>query len=83
MCDAGNVAVFTKDGGYVVPQKMLSRTITTLDKIKDRSIRMKREGGVYNFRLWIPGPPEDRTNSNRYAPLQEADEEDQGFTWQG
>ena len=27
MCDAGNVAVFTKDGGYVLPQKMLSRTL--------------------------------------------------------
>ena len=83
MCDAGNVAVFTKSGGYVVPQKMLSRTIAALDKIENKSIRMEREGGVYNFKLWIPRPPESKTNSNRYAPLQEMDEENLDFTWPG
>ena len=30
MCDAGNVAVFTKGGGYVVPQKMLDKTLAAL-----------------------------------------------------
>ena len=51
MCDAGNVAVFTKNGGYVVPQKALSETIAALDKIESKSLRMEREGGVYNFKM--------------------------------
>ena len=44
MCDAGNVAVFTKSGGYVVPQKVLSKTLAALDKIENKSLRMEREG---------------------------------------
>ena len=83
MCDAGNVAVFTKSGGYVVPQKVLSKTFAALDKIENKSLRMEREGGVYNFKLWIPRPPESNMSSNRYAPLQEIDEEDMDFTWPG
>ena len=70
MCDAGNVAVFTKDGGYVVPQKVLSRTLAQMDKIENKSLRMQREGGVYNVKLWIPKPPENNTSNNRFAPLQ-------------
>ena len=83
MCDAGNVAVFTKNGGYVVPQKTLSKTLAALDKTKDRSVRMERQGGVYNFKLWIPRPPESNIGGSRYAPLQEADEEGMDFMWQG
>ena len=42
MCDAGNVAVFTKSGGYVVPQEILSKTIAALDKIENKSLRVER-----------------------------------------
>ena len=84
MCDAGNVAVFTKSGGYVVPQKILRKTLAALGKMEDKSLRMERQGGwVYNFKLWIPRPPESSMSSNRYAPLQEVAEEDMGFTWPG
>ena len=83
MCDAGNVAVFTKSGGYVVPQEVLSKTLAALDKTENKSLRMEREGGVYNFKLWIPRPPVGIRNSNRFTPLQEVAEEDTGFTWPG
>ena len=76
MCDAGNVAIFTKHGGYVVPKKTLEKTLEVLDKKVSQSLRMEREGGVYNFNLWIPRPPARSMSSNRYAPLQEVDEEE-------
>ena len=81
MCDAGNVAVFTEDDGYVVPQKVLNKTLVALDKIETKSLRMEREGGVYNFKLWIPRPPENNVSNNRFAPLQELDEENMDFRW--
>ena len=42
MCDAGNAAIFTKNGGYVVPEGVLSRTLEVLDKNKGKSLRMER-----------------------------------------
>ena len=83
MCDAGNAAVFTKKGGYVVPEEMLSKTLEALDKAKGNSLRMKREGGVYNFKLWIPKPPVNIRSNNRFTPLQEVAEEDVDFRWPG
>ena len=82
MCDAGNAAIFTKKGGYVVPEEVLSRTLEVLDKTKGKSLRMERKGGVYNFNLWIPRPPVD-TSSNRFAPLQEVSDGNPGFMWPG
>ena len=32
MCDAGNVAVFTKDGGYVVPNEHMEEVIGMLER---------------------------------------------------
>ena len=89
MCDAGNIAIFTKEGGYVVPQKVLNRTMAALDKMENQSLRMEREGGVYNFKLWIPRPPESNENNSRFAgnnrfnPLQELDEDEPDFIWPG
>ena len=83
MCDAGNAAVFTKKGGYVVPEEMLSKTLEALNKAKGNSPKMKREGGIYNFKLWIPRPPVNITSNNRFTPLQEVAEEDMDFKWPG
>ena len=83
MCDAGNVAVFTKGGGYVVPQQVMSKTLAALDQMENKSLKMEREGGVYNFKLWIPRPPVSSMSSNRFTPLQEVAEEDMGFTSRG
>ena len=82
MCDAGNVAIFTKDGGYVVPKKVIEQTLVSLDKTESQYLRMEREGGVYNFNLWIPKPPESKIKGSRYSPLQEVNE-DEDFVWPG
>ena len=77
----GNAAVFTKAGGYVVPEEMLSKTLEALNKAK--GLKMKREGGIYNFKLWIPRPPVNIKSNNRFTPLQEVAEEDMDFRWPG
>ena len=38
--------------------------------------RMERDGGVYNFNLWIPRPPESQIKGSRYSPLQNVDEDE-------
>ena len=65
MCDAGEEAVSTRNGGYVVPQKVMSRTLEVLDRMENKSLRMEGQEGVYNFKLWIPRPPESNMNGNR------------------
>ena len=81
MCDAGNVAVFTKSGGYVVPGEYMENVIGLLEKMDKSTLRMKRENGVYNFNLWVPRPPVGVVVKNRFEVLQELEEEDaSGFT---
>ena len=61
MCDAGNVAVFTKDGGYVVPGEYMGEVMSRLERMDQSTLRMKRENGVYNFNLWVPHPSQGCT----------------------
>ena len=84
MCDAGNVALFTKDGGYVVPGEYMQEVIGTLDRLDRSALKMKRENGVYNFNLWVPKPPVDVRTKNRFSELQDLDEEEvSGFARPG
>ena len=76
MCDAGNVAVFTKEGGYVVPKESMKEAISMLEKMEQSALKMKRENGVYNFNLWVPTPPKDVLKGNKYQVLQELEEEE-------
>ena len=74
ICDAGNVAFFTKNGGYVVQQGLLGETIEKIERQGRNALRMKRDNGVYSFNLWVPRlntPRETISTSNRFAPLQE------------
>ena len=82
ICDAGNTAIFTQHGGHIVPEQALSKTLEVLEK-RGESLRLEREGGVYNFKMWIPRPPTSIKNSNRFTPLQEMTEEDMDFRWPG
>ena len=83
ICDAGNTAIFTKTGGHVVPEHTLRKTLDMLEKTGE-SLKMDREGGVYNFKLWIPRPPINTKITNRFTPLQEVmEEEEMGFKWPG
>ena len=54
MCDAGNVAIFTKHGGYIVPQSSIQGTIDSIEKSKRPTVRMRRDNGVYNFTMRVP-----------------------------
>ena len=83
MCDAGNVAVFTKDGGYVVPGEYMTEVIGSLDKMEKSTLRMTRENGVYNFNLWVPRPPQEVSIRNRFEVLQDLDEEVSDFVRRG
>ena len=76
MCDAGNAAVFTKDGGYVVPDEHMEEVIGMLERKNHSTLRMKRENGVCNFNLWVPTPPKEVLKGSRFQELQELDEED-------
>ena len=41
MCDASNVAVFTKDGGYVVPNEHMEEVVGMLERIDHSTLKMK------------------------------------------
>ena len=78
------MAVFTKDGGYVVPGEYMEEVIGMLEQMEQSTLRMKRENGVYNFNLWVPTPPKDVLKGNRFQELQElAEEEVSDFQRQG
>ena len=77
ICDAGNLAVFTRDGGYVVPEEHAEGMISRLEKMDRSTLRMRRENGTYNFNLWVPAPPKDVLAGNRFQELQEVDEEEE------
>ena len=76
LCDAGNVAIFTKDGGYVVTREYMEGVIGTLEKMDKSTLKMKRENGVYNFNLWVQKPPQGVRVSNRFEVLQDLDDEE-------
>ena len=51
-CDAGNVAIFTKDGGCIVKHKDVQELVDKASVLKDK-VQLKRERGVYTFDMFI------------------------------
>ena len=45
MCDAGNTAIFTKNGGYIVPEATVMEMINQIEMREERVLRMERETG--------------------------------------
>ena len=76
MCDAGNVALFTKQGGYVVPHASLEKVIQSLESQGRGTLKMRRENGVYSFNMWMPKPPKRSVLRNQFAALDEESVED-------
>ena len=83
MCDAGNVALFTCQGGFVVPEKALADTLRKLEN-RASALRMKRDNGVYSFNMRVAKPSsaaarESRREvaspllGNRFAALRESE----------
>ena len=52
VCDAGNIQVFTKSGGYIISEKEASHIIAAIDKAKGK-IAMRRAGGTYVYDIWV------------------------------
>ena len=83
VCDAGNVAVFTNKGGYIIGRGGAKDIMEVVDKRKSEAMEMRRENGVYNFSIRIPCG-EDNTEMgtrgvpvrNRYAALAESSARD-------
>ena len=83
ICDAGNVAVFTDKGGYIVGKSGARRIIEAVSRSGEDKLKMQRENGVYNFKIQIPVKKSYDLN-NRYAALAERnDAEDEDFRRQG
>ena len=59
ICDAGNVAVFTKEGGYIVGRKTAETFIGQLQKSRRPKMQMRRENGVYHFKLYVEKDKQD------------------------
>ena len=76
MCDAGNVAVFTDQGGYIVSKEDFSEELKALHRKPGDKLKMKRDKGVYSFSVWVEKPKEHAKLENRFAALScEQDEE--------
>ena len=83
ICDAGNTAIFTAKGGFIVPTESLAKTLNQLEHTSHPMLKLNREMGVYSFDMWVhKGGPEARRvhTHNRFRTLEEADEEDTGAT---
>ena len=57
ICDAGNTAIFTRMGGYIVPEGTVQSLINQIED-NGKMLQMNRENGMYHFDLWV-----DRKNS--------------------
>ena len=72
ICDAGNTAIFTDKGGFIVPSENLKGLIGRLEATDQPVLRMNREQGVYSFDMWVhraEGPVATISTHNRYDAL--------------
>ena len=78
-CDAGNVVLFTKDGGYIVKAPQVQELVRKAESLKDK-VTMKREKGMYTYELFMRKPKGKELHAmnevpisthNRYAALDE------------
>ena len=73
MCDAGNVAIFTDKGGYIVAKDGFKEELSSLRRKTGDKLRLKRDKGVYSFSVWVQRPMQ---TGNRFEALScEHDEE--------
>ena len=82
ICDAGNTAIFTAKGGFVVPTEVIAKTLGQLESTSHPMLRLNREMGVYSFDMWVhKGGREARTvhTHNQFQTLEMAEEADPGY----
>ena len=66
ICDAGNTAIFTKLGGYIVPEETVRNLINQIED-NGMMLKMNRENGMYHFDLWVYRKQAKRGNLNKSA----------------
>ena len=66
MCDAGNAAIFTKLGGYIIPEGTVRNLINQIED-NGKMLKMNRENGMYNFDLWVDRKQVQESNLNEPA----------------
>ena len=57
MCDAGNIAIFTKEGGYIMSRESVKDAMQQIEKGKQHKLKMTRSNGVYSFQMRVPADP--------------------------
>merc|ERR1711940_235402 len=61
MCDAGNIAIFTRMGGYIVPEGTVQNLINHIED-NGKMLKMNRENGMYHFDLGVNRTTNKGTN---------------------
>ena len=82
ICDAGNTAIFTAKGGFIVPTESLAKTLNQLEHTSHPMLKLNREMGVYSFDMWVhKGDREARRvhTHNRFQTLETAEEDDPSY----
>ena len=83
VCDAGNMQVFTKDGGWIISKNESPKVLAAIEKVA-RKIDMKRTGGTYVYDMYAPDASEANAPcASRYqalATVELNDETTQSFT---
>ena len=57
----------------------MQKTISSLEKMENKTLKMEREGGIYNFLLRVPSPPGCIKTTTRYDVLRGLEEEEGDF----
>ena len=69
MCDAGNIAIFTKEGGYIMSRESVKDAMQQIERGKQHKLKMTRSNGVYSFQMRVPAdPPRASAGSGRVQP---------------
>ena len=83
VCDAGNIQVFTKDGGWIISKNECPSALVAISKVA-RKIDMKRTGGTCVYDMYAPDAQEVNAPCvNMYqalATVELNDETTQSFT---
>ena len=66
ICDAGNTAIFTKLGWYIVPEGTVRNLINQIED-NGTMLKMNRENGMYHFDLWVDRKQAQGSNLNEPA----------------
>ena len=73
ICDNDNVAIFTKNGGVIVPSWVAKEPLANISKERDLPrMSLERKGGIYTFDIKVPREKNIQTG-NRFSALAEED----------